>query len=111
MKKLGFILISFLILFSCGNSYKAGKEDYRMHTMIEMMASEYQLDSLCHSDTLSQNIDDWLNAEFVSYETGDTITKYVWVKQWSCGTMIKYVITGRVEPFLVEKTIISKEGK
>lgn len=98
----------FLLIFSCGNSNKAGKNDYRMQTVIEMRASEYQLDSICKADTLSQNIDDWLNAEFVSYETGDTIPKYVWIKQWSCGTLIKYVITGKVEPFMIEKTITSK---
>lgn len=108
MRKFAFILVGFLLLFSCGNINKTGKEDYGMRTIMEMRASEYQLDSICISDTLSQNIEDWLNAEFISYETGDTIPKYVWIKQWSCGTMIKYVITGRVEPFLVEKTIISK---
>lgn len=111
MRKLLFILVAFLILFSCGNANKTGKEDYVMRTMIEMRASEYQLDSICISDTLSQNINDWLSTEFISYETGDTIPKYVWIKQWSCGTMIRYVITGRAEPFLIEKTIILKSKR
>jgi len=111
MKKLIFIMVTFLILFSCGNANKARKQDFRMVTLIERYVNEYQLDSLCISDTLSQDVRDWYNAEFISYETGDTIQKYVWIKQWSCGTMFKYVITGKKEPFLLEKIMTSKIEK
>lgn len=108
MKKLSIILVSFLALFSCGNSNKTARQDFRMVTMINHYVNEYQLDSLCKSDTLSQDFRDWYNAEFISYATGDTIQKYVWIKEWSCGTMFKYVITGKKEPFLIEKIMTSK---
>lgn len=105
MKKLFFLfLYVMLFLQSCGYGNKIAKEDFRTKTMIEQKFIKARLDSLCLADTLAIELSKWMDAEFVSYSTNDTIKKYVWIKQWGDGTLVKYVVTGAKEPFLVEKT-------
>lgn len=104
MKRLFYYIVFFCIMTSCGILCSIPKEDFRTKTLIDKEFIQRQLDSLCVADTLSCDFNDWEHGEFISYNTNDTVRKYVWVKQWDDGTLIKYVVTGTKEPFLVEKT-------
>lgn len=104
MEKILILLLALTICLSCGNSNKMGKVDFRAKTLIEKEFIQCQLDSLCVADTLSCNFNDWTNCDFITYMTNDTIRKRLWIKQWGDGTLVKYVVTGAKEPFLVEKT-------
>lgn len=110
MRKILIFITAMAIVFSCSTSRKAVKTDYgfSMQMLIDKPFTEWQLDSICKADTLSTNLEDWLNTEFESYETGRTIYKYIWIKQWNDGTLFRYIITGTKEPYMFQKTVTAK---
>ena len=47
----------------------------------EQVFNQRQLDSAFVADTLDSNLENWLNATFVDYETNEKIVKYLYIKE------------------------------
>ena len=56
------------------------------------MINARQLDSLCSTDNLSRDLNEWMHATFYDYETNTKITKYVWINSTSENIETTYII-------------------
>lgn len=74
-----------------------------MKNSYEMQATAWQMDSICKADTLPK-LREWIGTDFVDFETGEAITRRVYMKYWG-KTEIVYIVTGKEEPFVVIRRI------
>ena len=72
----------------------------------EQVFNQRQLDSAFVADTLDSNLENWLNATFVDYETNEKIVKYFYIKE---NTDIRYTITPQDTLFLYNKIEVKTE--
>ena len=72
----------------------------------EQVFNQRQLDSAFVADTLDPNLENWLNATFVDYETNEKIVKYFYIKE---NTDIRYTITPQDTLFLYSKIEVKTE--
>ena len=72
----------------------------------EQVFNQRQLDSAFVADTLDPNLENWLNATFVDYETNEKIVKYLYIKE---NTNIRYTITPQDTLFLYNKIEVKTE--
>lgn len=74
-----------------------------MKLSYEMTATEWQVDSICKADTLP-TIDTWILQSFIDYESGDRITKRMYIKEYGDNEVV-YIIVGVNEPYKVTRRI------
>ena len=74
-----------------------------MKASYEMVATAWQVDSICAADTLP-NIDTWLLQRFTDFETGSTIVKRMYIKTNGDKEAV-YIVVGTEEPFNVTRRI------
>ena len=74
-----------------------------MKTSYTMMATSYQVDSICAADTLP-SLDKWNGTSFNDYETNEVVIKRLYIKR-SGNAEIMYTVTGQNEPFAVSVRI------
>lgn len=98
-------------LTSCGwltklsrnNDGDQGTLGSSMKVSYTMMASAWQVDSICTADSLPI-IDEWITNSFIDYETGMKITKRMYIKEDTENEII-YIIVGDSAPFQVTRRI------
>jgi hypothetical protein len=111
MKKLLLnIILSITIVFSissCGLFKKCQKTEPTYGTQMVnsyvMQATSWQVDSICTADALPK-FDTWYKTTFKDFETGETIYKYIYIKE-SGEREIIYIIEGKKEPYNVTRRI------
>ena len=74
-----------------------------MRATYEMVATAWQVDSICKADTLP-TIDLWLVSTFNDFESGETIYKRMYIKEEGTNEII-YIIMGNNEPYKVTRRI------
>ena len=72
----------------------------------EQVFNKRQLDSAFVADTLNPNLENWLKATFVDYETNEKIVKYLYIKE---NTNIRYTVTPQDTLFLYDKIEVKTE--
>jgi hypothetical protein len=108
IEKIAISLIMVMMVVSCGLFKKACKEkDVQFGTSMMnsyvMNASKWQVDSICTADTLP-SLDKWIINQFKDYETGEYITKYMYIKSLGKDEIV-YIIIGESEPYKVQRRI------
>lgn len=112
MKKLTKILISLLLMvlfIGCCNQKHISNNTEILGTSMKYELNinngkTYQIDSLIKADTLPV-LSNWIASTFVDYNTNKTITKRVYVRQYSKKCENVYIITGNNEPYGIIKRI------
>jgi hypothetical protein len=111
MKKLiNFLTITLIafIIVSCCSQKKATNTvgiyglSLKYNLVIDN-AKQYQVDSLITADNLP-NINKWIGGSFIDYETGNKITKRMYIKKGGEESFV-YVIMGNNEPFKITKRV------
>ena len=74
-----------------------------MRNSYTMQATNRQIDSICVVDTLP-NISEWITMSFKDYETNETITKRMYIKNRG-KKEATYIIMGNNEPYKVSLRI------
>jgi hypothetical protein len=93
MKKMLSFLLVLTLLCGCGVKKKTMETTpTRMLILIDTTFTKAQLDSLCISDTLSMDLQNWNNVVFVDYETNQAIYEYLYIKNINEDVMMYRVI-------------------
>lgn len=104
-----FALIMFLVcVLSCVTQRNVTNNDIMLGASIKYAlvidnATFYQVDSLITADNLP-NINKWIGGSFIDYETGNKITKRMYIKKGGEESFV-YVIMGNNEPFKITKRV------
>lgn len=72
----------------------------------EQVFNQRQLDSAFVADTLNPNLDEWIVANFVDYETNEKIVKYLYIKE---NTNIRYTVMPQDTLFIYDKIEVKSE--
>ena len=72
----------------------------------EQIFNKAQLDSAFIADTLNPNIDEWIKAVFIDYETNERVPKYMFTKE---NSNVAYTVTVKDSLFFYNKIEIKKE--
>ena len=119
MKKFSKVLAVFFCLvtaIACGNTHwfcKQKQQDEpvvlgqssKMVSVYNMGIKDYQLDSICHADGLSNDFKDWVNAFFIDYETKDTIFKHTFIKVYNDNQEEIYIVTEWRDSLAINKRV------
>ena len=68
-----------------------------------------QVDSMCVADILPRNLNDWLRRSYNDYETGEYVTRYMYIKELNDNYEMIYIITPRGEIYVVSKRRVVTE--
>lgn len=97
-------------LTSCGwltklarNNDNSGVYGSSMRVSYTMMATNWQVDSICRADELP-NLEEWIVNSFQDYETGQYVVKKMYIKEEGQNEII-YIIVGQEEPYQVTRRI------
>ena len=101
------VVLAIIILAVVNKSCNRGiaRQNQNMYGT-EQVLNQRQLDSAFVADTLDPNLENWLNATFVDYETNEKIVKYLYIKE---NTDIRYTITPQDTLFLYNKIEVKNE--
>lgn len=109
-KKFILTIVMCLSFVGCDLLFKTPRNDNNqtygatgMKASYEMVATAWQVDSICKADTLP-NLDAWIFSTFNDYETGEIIYKRMYVKEGGEKEII-YIIMGDKEPYKVTRRI------
>ena len=107
-KNLILTIVMCLSFVACDLIFKTPRKENQtfgtsMKASYEMMATAWQVDSICQADTLP-NLDMWILQNFHDFETSTTITKRMYIKELGQNEII-YIILGNNEPYKVTRRI------
>ena len=106
MKAILFKIVIFLALITTASKCGGGEDNSLIMRGFERTMTVVQIDSLCRADTLALDLEDWICAEFVDYETGNVVKKYSYIKELTDTTEIMYIITQKDSTYKVLKRIV-----
>lgn len=99
-----------LSMSSCGwltklarNNDNNGVYGSSMRVSYTMMATNWQVDSICRVDELP-SLEEWIVNSFQDYETGQYVVKKMYIKEEGQNEII-YIIVGQQEPYEVTRRI------
>ena len=102
-------IVMCLTFVGCDLLFKTPRKDNNtnlgvgMKASYEMVATAWQVDSICKADTLP-TLDMWLVTTFNDFETGESIYKRMYIKELGVNEII-YIIMGNDEPYKVTRRI------
>lgn len=110
-------LVMLLSISSCGllrKVCKNGESDIVAGSVQNMYQTNaeytfWQVDSMCIADNLPANFDGWISKTYFDYETGENITKYMYIKELGDNYEMIYLATLRGEMYVVSKRKVITE--
>lgn len=110
MKSFLFKICLFLIvLTSASKCNGSGDGSNLIMVGFQRVMTVEQIDSLCRADTLAYDLESWIHADFVDYETGSAIRKYSYIKELTDSTELIYIITYKDGTYNVLKRVVEPE--
>lgn len=116
--KLLIILVLSLGLASCGPSNKivTGSENEEEvvagSQKMRQESNKYntrQVDSMCITDALPRNFEEWIRRTYTDYETNAYVVRYVYLKLLNNNCELVYIVTPRGDMYIVSKRIVTTE--
>ena len=106
MKRIVLFLITIIALATCTPSKWVSIGYTNMMNEYQMVYNKEQIDSVCLSENIPDDLSKWLNIQFKDYESKRIIFKYTYI----VGDSIMFVIEQDSTTYTLNKHLMQKDG-